>query len=210
MDGFLLDYRKDFDLSFKKDFLKFCYIYRSVRGNLMLFKRKKVKETENLNIQNKINELCLRGQGLNLDEVLKDYVESYLFVLHHQNEDILKDLSGDELVSYMIMNLELPIWLQYYLKSKPGLAILKISDRIEKGLINPEELNQKLEIFAKDADVLTDNKCESKEKIDAEDKEMYKCYTSFVEHCNLLANENHVTIDDLALLAFLLDSKSFC
>lgn len=181
-----------------------------VRGNLMFFKRKKVEEAENLNIQNKINELCLRGQGLNLDEVLKDYVESYLFVLHHQNEDILKDLSGDELVSYMIMNLELPIWLQYYLKSKPGLAILKISDRIEKGLINPEELNQKLEIFAKDADVLTDNKCESKEKIDAEDKEMYKCYTTFAEHCNLLANEDHVTIDDLALLAFLLDSKSFC
>ena len=58
--------------------------------------------------------------------------------------------------------------------------------------------------------MLTDNKCESKEKIDTEDKEMYKCYTSFAEHCNLLANEDHVTIDDLALLAFLLDSKSFC
>lgn len=176
----------------------------------MFFKKKKVKEAKPLNIENKINELTFRGQELNLDEVLRDYVDSYLFVLYRQNENILRDLSGDELLSYMVMNLELPIWLQYYLKSKPGLAILKISDRIEKGLVNPEKLSQKLEIFAKDADVLTDNKCELKEKINTDDKEMHKCYTTFTEHCNLLANEDHVAVDDLALLAFMLDSKSFC
>ena len=176
----------------------------------MFFKKKKAKEVESLNIENKINELCLRGQGLNLDEILRDYVDSYLFVLHHQDENILKDLSADELLSYMVMNLELPIWLQYYLKSKPGIVILKISDRIEKGLTNPEKLSQKLEIFAKDANVLTENKCELKEKINTDDKEMHKCYTTFTEHCNLLANEDHVAVDDLALLAFMLDSKSFC